>query len=156
MTKEKQNRWTTIKVPVELRDQIKALADYYRTTEWRIVEWGISFVQEQKKRPKIKEELPVIDKVAWYITKLAQTVGAFRTNPTAEKLNQVKRVAQQIQERLGIDTRMLIRVAEDYYKNRNVAYTADLRIELTAELKMVIIDIIWKKLMKEENGLYSK
>lgn len=140
MSQDKNVKWTTIKVPAELRDRIKALAERMGTAEWRVVLMGVSFLAKQIEEPRIKEDLPLIDKVSWYIAKLAMSVGAFKENPTEENLQRLRRTCLQIAQRYGIDTSIVLRTAEDYMRSPGT----DTKIELNMSLKMVIVDMMWK------------
>jgi len=143
---ERKIRWTTIKVPVELRDKINELAQRLDKPAWKVIMNAISFFDEQLRNPRLKETLPMVDKVSWYIAKIGMSVGEFKANPTNDNLERLKKTAQQIQERLGVDVGLLIRVAEAYMRDPN----PDNRMELNATLKMLILDIIYKKLVREE------
>jgi len=142
---ETRRRWTTIQVPVELRDMIKNLALRENKTEWQIIMDSVSFYYAQKQKPRVKEEASILDKVSWYITKLATSVGAFKENPSEQNLEKLKKTAQQVQERLGVDTSLLVRVAEAYMNYRD----EDSKMELNAALKMIILEIILQKLARE-------
>jgi len=142
----KQVRWTTIKIPVELRDMIMRVAEKENKPAWKVVLNALSFYWEQKQKPRLKEDAPIIDKVSWYIAKVSMSVGEFKANPTNENLERLKKTASQIQERLGVDVALLIRAAEAYMRDPNT----DNRMELNAALKMLILDIIVNKLIREE------
>jgi len=144
---ESKKRWTTISVPTELREMIKNLALRENKSEWQIVMDSVSFYYAQKQKPRIKEEASILDKVSWYITKLATSVGALKENPSEQNLERLKKTAEQVQERLGVDTSLLVRVAEAYMRYRD----EDSRMELNAALKMVILEIILNKLAREQD-----
>lgn len=151
MSPEKKIRWTTIKVPVELRDVVKALAQRYSVPENKILWWSVAFFYEQIREPRLKEDLPQVDKASWYISKLAMSVGAFKENPSVDNLQKLQKTAMQVAQRLGVDTRHLIRAAQDYARYQDT----DTKIELNAALKMVVLDIIWKVLKQEDTGPFS-
>jgi len=138
-------RWTTIKVPTELREFIRLLALRENKAEWQVLTNAVSFYYAQTKKPRIKEDASILDKVSWYITKIGSSVGEFKANPTPENFEKLKKTAAQIQERLGVDTSLLVRVAEAYMRYRD----EDSRMELNAALKMLILDIIYRKLVEE-------
>jgi len=138
-------RWTTVKVPTELREFIRRLALKENKVEWQVIMNALSFYYMQKQKPRVKEDGSLIDKISWYITKIGTSVGSFKENPSEENLEKLKRTAQQIQERLGVDTSLLVRVAESYMRYHD----EDSRMELNAALKMLILDIIYKKLVEE-------
>jgi len=140
-------RWTTVRIPTELRDYIRNLAMRENKTEWQIIMDSVSFYYAQKQKPRVKEEASILDKVSWYITKLATSVGAFKENPSEENLLRLKKTAEQVKERLGVDTSLLVRVAEAFMNYRD----EDSRMELNAALKMVILEIILNKLAREQD-----
>jgi len=142
---QKQIRWTTIKVPVELREKVKDLAKKEGKVAWQIIQDSIAFYYAQKQKPKVKEDASLIDKISWYIAKISMSVGEFKASPTPENLERLRKSADQIQERLGVDTSLLIRNAEAYMRDPDT----DNRMELNASLKMLILDIIMNKLVKE-------
>jgi len=141
----KVSRWTTVKVPKEVRERISSLAKAEDKAEWKIVLDALAFYETQKRSPKVKEELPTWEKVSWYITKLATSVGELRGNPTKENLELLKKTCQQIEERLGVKTELLVRVAEAYVRDPGI----DNRVELNAVTKMTIFDILYYKLFSE-------
>lgn len=140
----KKKKWTTIKIPSELRDQINDLATMLDKPAWKVVLDAISFFDEQIHNPRLKETLPMVDKVSWYITKIATSVAEFKVNSTDENFDKLKKTAEQIKERLGIDTSLLVRACEAYKKEPN----ADNRMELNAALKMLIFEMIMEKLIE--------
>jgi len=148
---EKEGRWTTIKVPVELRDAIKALSEKFGVPEYRVVWWGVSFFTEQISHPRIKEYLPLLDKASWYIAKLSMSVGAFKENPTPDNMSKLMKTAMQVSERLRVDTSYLIRSAENYMRHID----NDTKMELNASLKMVILDTMWKCLTEGKDSLFT-
>jgi len=137
-------KWTTIKMPVELRDKINELAEKMEKPAWKIVMNAISFFDEQLRNPRLKERLPVVDKISWYIVKISMSVAEFKVNPTDENFARLIRTAEQIKERLGIDTDLLLRAAEAYKKEPNT----DNRMELNAALKMLVFEMIMEKLIE--------
>lgn len=141
----KRARWTTVKVPAELRDMIARLSEKEGKPAWRIILDSVSFYYAQKQKPRVKEDASLVDKVSWYIAKVGMSVGEFKASPTPENLERLKKTATQIQERLGVDTSLLIRAAEAFLKSPD----SDSRMELNASLKMLILDIIYRKLVEE-------
>ncbi len=131
-------RWTTIRVPVELRDQIKQLAQRSGKAEWRVISEAISFYSEFKRSYRVRENMPLADKISWYIAKISMSVGALKENPTQENLDKLKRTASQIKERIGIDTSYLVRCAEEFFKRQD----RDSVIELNMALKLLILEMM--------------
>lgn len=144
--KEKPVRWTTIKIPVELRDMINSIAKKENKVAWQVVLNAVSFYYAQTKKPKMKEDASLVDKVSWYITKVATSVGVFKRDPSPFNLDILKRNIEQLKERLGVDGSILIRACEAYMRYGD----DDSRMEINAALKMLILDIIMNKLVKEQ------
>ena len=74
-------KWTTIKVPKEIRDKIREISESEGRAYWRVLTEAISFYVTQKKKPRVKEDLPALDKCSWYIAKVSMSVGALKENP---------------------------------------------------------------------------
>jgi len=143
---ERKIRWTTIKVPVELRDKINELAQRLDKPAWKVIMNAISFFDEQLRNPRLKETLPTVDKISWYIVKITTSVSEFKVNPTPENFNKLLRTAQQLKERLGVDVDLIIRTCEMYMKEP----TVDNRMEINAALKMLVFEMITEKLLAAE------
>jgi hypothetical protein len=68
--------------------------------------------------PKLRHVIPLppkLDNVCWYIVKLAASWGSFRENPTEESFQQLAKICEQVEERLGVPTEDVIATA-DYYR----------------------------------------
>jgi len=132
------SNWTTIKVPKELIPKIKEVSEKEGRAYWRVLTEALSFYTTQKRKPRVKEDLPALDKCSWYIAKCAMSVGALKENPSEANLAYLRRTLNQIEERLGVDTSLLLKVAEDYVKKQDTHN----KMELNMSLKMLIVDII--------------
>ncbi|MCD6359455.1 MAG: hypothetical protein J7M38_01240, partial [Armatimonadetes bacterium] len=121
-----KTKWTTVKVPVEIRNKIKTLSQKTGKAYWKTLLNALSLYESQLKKPKLKEELPTIDKVSWYIVKLSSSMGIFKANPSQQNYERFLRTIEQVEKRLEIDLSLLKRVARDYYQND----LEDLRVEL--------------------------
>jgi len=141
---ERRIRWTTIKVPAELRDKINELAQRMDKPAWKVVLDAVSFFDEQLRNPRLKETLPMVDKISWYIVKISTSVAEFKVNPTPENFNRLLRSAQQIQERLGVDVDLVVRACETYMMDPS----PDNRMEINAALKMLVFEMITEKLLQ--------
>lgn len=152
-------RWSTIYAPAELKDRIDALAAKTGKPRWKIVLEAIALYETSIRAPRSKEELPVVDKVIWYIQKVAMSIGALKENPSESNLAKTMKTIEQIKERLGVDTRILERAVRDYmatarreYQDQ-VARHADMdevTMELNMALKSVLIEIMYRYILKEE------
>ena len=139
----KKIKWSTIKVPKEFLEKLREVSENEGRAYWRVLTEALSFYVTQKKKPKKKTELPILDKCSWYIAKVSMSVGALKENPTEKNLNYLRRTLEQIEERLGIDTSLLWKIANDYAKEQSTHN----KMELNMTLKMLIVDIICYALM---------
>jgi len=150
----RKSRWTSIYTPMELKDKIKYLSEKTGKTQWRVVLEALALYETQLRHPRAKEELPVVDKVIWYIQKLCMSVGALKENPSDANFQKTQRTVQQVKERLGVDTRIIERALSDFMstiKSGGIDHSLvdEVRSELNMALKSVIIEIIYKYVLKE-------
>jgi hypothetical protein len=74
---------------------------------------------ETPEPPVFKDETPIpeeVDRVSWYISKVAASWGSFRENPTEENMNRFIRTVNQIAERAGVPAGDVVAAAEYFYK----------------------------------------
>jgi hypothetical protein len=150
-----RGKGATIWVPIEFKERIKALAQRQGKAEWKVLLDALSLYETSLRKPRIKEELPIVDKVIWYIEKLCMSVGEFKALPTEENLQRTLRTISQVRERLGIDTSLLERALSDYARmlkgnNKNREEEVEARMEVNMALKSVLIEIVYKWILKEE------
>jgi hypothetical protein len=155
MTERGRSKGATIWVPVEFKQKVKALAEKLGKAEWKVLLDAVALYETTLRRPKTKEDLPVVDKVIWYIQKLAMSVGELKASPTEENLQKTLKTVQQVRDRLGVDTSILERAVNDYYKllKGNKGEREDeveARMEINMALKSVLIEIVYKWILKEE------
>lgn len=155
----KSDKGTTIYVPKELRDRIKSLADRYGKPQWKILLDALALYETSIRKARTKEELPIVDKVVWYIEKLSMSVGALKENPSETNLQKTLKTLKQVKERLDVDIRLLERAVNDYVSltkklSSNTVEQHELLDEATMELNMalksVLIEIVYKYILKEE------
>jgi hypothetical protein len=145
----------TIWVPVEFKERVKALAQKQGKAEWKVLLDALALYETSLRKPRTKEELPVVDKIIWYIQKLSMSIGELKANPTDENLNRTLKTVQQVRERLGVDTSILERAVNDYYKllrgnKKEREDEVEARMEVNMALKSVLIEIVFKYILKEE------
>jgi hypothetical protein len=150
-----KGRGTTVWVPPEFKEKVKQLAQKQGKAEWKVLLDAIALYETSLRKPKTKEELPVVDKVVWYIQKLSMSVGEFKANPTEENLQRTLKTVQQVKERLGVDTAILERALADYVRllkgnRRERDDEVEARMEVNMALKSVLIEIVFKYILKEE------
>jgi len=111
--RKKIGKTTTIRVPVEIRDTIRSLAQKRKVPYWKIVHESVThyrlaylshFVQHTGK----------LNRAAWYAYKLAASVGEYRRDPCKETYEMLQRTIQQIEGRLGVDCSLLRKAVEVY------------------------------------------
>jgi hypothetical protein len=152
-------RESTIYAPPELKSKIKELSERTSKPQWKIVLEALAMYESTLRKPRAKEELPVVDKVTWYIQKVAMSVGALKENPSEENLARTLNTIRQVKERLLVDTDLLERAVLDYVKlvKSSVEDAVakhkiidEARLELNMALKSLLLEIVYKWILKEE------
>jgi hypothetical protein len=150
---------TTIYSPPELKSKVKELSERTGKPQWKVLLEAITLYEATLRRPKMKEELPIVDKVVWYVQKLSMSIGALKENPSEKNLEQTMRTIQQIKERLGVDTGLLERAVVDYVKlTSNLPSDPverhrvedEAKMEINMALKSVLLEIVYTHILKEE------
>jgi hypothetical protein len=155
VTPRSRGKGGTIWVPVEFKERVKALAQKQGKAEWKVLLDALALYETSLRKPKAKEELPVVDKVVWYVQKLAMSIGELKASPTEENLMKTLKTVSQVKERLGVDTSLLERAVNDYYKllrgnKKEREDEVEARMEVNMALKSVLIEIVFKWILKEE------
>lgn len=146
-------KMTTIMVPAELRDMIKAMADAENKAQWRIVEEGISFKYAEKKTPRIKATLSWAEKISWYLCKTLMSLGEFKAVPTKENYERFESTVIQIADRLKLPhstVTLLLRLSSSYV-NADENIKKQVRKELNATAKMLVVDMLTAEPPTEED-----
>ena len=155
-----KKKGTTIYAPPELKEKLKRLSEKTGRTQWRILLEALELYETSLRKPRAKEELPIVDKVVWYIEKLAMSVGALKENPSSENLQKTTKTISQVRERLKVDTAILERAVADFIKAVNTkasngaekhAMLDEATIELNMALKSVLIEIVYTYILKEKS-----
>jgi len=150
---------TTIYVPQEFKSKVKELSERSGKPQWKVLLEAITLYEATLRRPKMKEELPIVDKVVWYIQKLSMSIGALKENPSEKNLERTMKTIQQVKERLGVDTGLLERAVLDYIKLATSApqdpierhrFMDEATMEVNMALKSVLLEIVYKWILKEE------
>jgi hypothetical protein len=150
-----RGKGATIWVPVEFKERVKALAQKQGKAEWKVLLDALALYETSLRKPRHKEELPIVDKVIWYIQKLAMSIGELKASPTEENLMKTLKTVNQVKERLGVDTALLERALTDYVRllrgNRKEREDeVEARMEVNMALKSVLIEIVFRWILKEE------
>ena len=156
----RRTKSSTIYAPPELKEKLKRLSEKTGRTQWRILLEALELYETSLRKPRAKEELPIVDKVVWYIEKLAMSIGALKENPSNENHQKTVKTIQQIRERLKIDTALLERAVADFIKAVNTKASNgaekhimldEATIELNMALKSVLIEIVYTYILKEKD-----
>jgi hypothetical protein len=156
---EAKVKGTTIWVPMEFKSKVIELSKRYKKPQWKLLLEALSLYEAQLRKPKVKEDLPIVDKVVWYMQKLGMSIGILKANPTDENMQKTLNTITQIRDRLNIDTGVLERAVNDYvtinkrnFKNGSVKHdqTDEATMELNMALKSVLMEIMYKHILKEE------
>jgi hypothetical protein len=155
---------TTIYVPQEFKQKIKQLSERTGKAQWRILLDAITLYESTLRRPKTKEELPIVDKIVWYMQKLSMSIGALKENPSEENLARTLNTIRQVKERLLVDTGLLERAVLDYVKLvKNTAKDPiekhrledEAKMEINMALKSTLLEIVYTHILKEEEASQS-
>jgi len=155
----KKTRSSSIYAPPEFKEKIKQLSEKTGKPQWKVLLEALALYETTLRKPKAKEELPVIDKVIWYIEKVSMSIGALKENPSDVNLQKTLKTISQIKERLKIDTALLERAVQDFVAVAKKspedpvvkhATLDEVTMELNMALKSVLIEIVYKYILKEE------
>ena len=133
------SRYTTVRVPVELRNVIKSLARRRKMPMWKIVHEAVTYYRSAY-LTHFREFSGDLNKISWYTYKLSASVGELRANPTKENLQLLLTTISQLEERLGVNAELLRAAAERYVKKPERRE----RIQLNDAAKDVVAQIIEK------------
>lgn len=156
---EAKVKGTTIWVPMEFKTRVIELSKRYKKPQWKLLLEALSLYEAQLRKPKVKEDLPIVDKVVWYMQKLGMSIGILKANPTDENMQKTLNTIAQVRDRLGIDTGVLERAVNDYvtinkrnFKNGGMRHDQidEATMELNMALKSVFMEIMYKHILKEE------
>jgi len=160
----KKAKGTTIYVPAELKERIRALSEKTGKVQWKVLLDALAFYETTVRQPRAKEELPVVDKVVWYMQKLSMSIGALKENPSDENISKTVKTMIQVRDRLGVDTSLLERAVVDYARLvRNAPEDPAERhrqvdeaiMEVNMALKSVLLEIVYKHFFKEGQASQS-
>jgi len=152
---------SSIYVPDELKERIEFYSKVHSKPMWRVVMDAMTFYEmfyKGKLEDKTGEtKFPELAKVAWYVVKLSMAVGALKADTSPQRAEMLQRATRQVRERLGVDTSLLERAVYDYIQSKlsndgekaNTDLQKDAEIELTNALKLVVLDILYNTLTKQ-------
>ena len=139
---EKKRKWSTIRVPMEVRERITRIAKWKKKVTWQVILEAVSFYETFQQEPEVRQSMSDIEKLSWYITKFATSFGAFKENPTNGNYLYLKERVAELKERLGVDAELILRLAEYYMKAKDEKLKKKMKIDLNAAFKQVVKDMI--------------
>ncbi|RLF08420.1 MAG: hypothetical protein DRJ60_00375 [Thermoprotei archaeon] len=134
-----------IRVPEELYNRLTKIAEEKDLPIWKVVAEALSYYEHYTKKTKEMQKLPRLDKASWYCYKFSASVGSLRENPTEENLALLANTCKQLEERYGIDTKLVLKMASEYVKKRST----QAKIEMNETAKLIVGDIICKFLYEQ-------
>jgi len=143
-------KWRSIKVPDYLLEKIDAISKREKRARWQVLFDSLSYYEAQKKKPTIKGELPKLEKVSWYISKLAQAVAWYVVTQDEENYQLTLKTISDIGLRLNIDVKELEGVLETFKNTRKK--TSKHRVLVMKALKDTITSMILKLASEEESS----
>lgn len=151
----KQREWTTVAVPRALHSLIKAVAEREKRPAWSVVQQAVSFYYAQSKQPRLKENLSLLEKVSWYVVKVCMSCGAFKEDPSDEKLRKLEKAVSEAAARLGVpegSAALLLRTARAYASSSE-AERKRLRTDVNVALKMFVVELLTSSRAEVEEEL---
>ena len=137
-----KKEWSTIRVPKEVKQRIDYLREKSGKVTWEVINEAISFYEGFLKRPSVRTSTSNLDKLSWYITKIATSFGAFKENPTEENYRYLEKRVQELKDRFGIEADILIRLADYYKRTKDDELRKKIRIDLNSAFKQVVKELI--------------
>lgn len=151
---ETRSKWTTIKIPVQVKEKIDYLRSKTNKVTWEVILESITFYEEFLRKPRVRTSTSNLDKLSWYITKLATSFGAFKENPTKENFEYLQKRIEELKKRFGIEADLLSRVASYYMTVKDEDLRKKIRVDLNMAFKQVIkeliIQLMFELVAKEE------
>jgi len=149
MSEEKFKKWKTIKIPSFLYSSIREMSYRENRAVWEVISDAFSYYSAQKRKPKLKMELPLLEKLSWYIAKISFGVSFCIAKPSDVNYKITLATIEETEQRLGVDLKEL-REAIIFYKILK-RRSPSKRIAMIKVLKVAISRMIEKTLSKETN-----
>lgn len=126
----------SVKLPEPLWYGIREHAKREKRPMWQVIQraWGYWLSAYRSHHVEHNN----LDRKAWYIYKLSASVGEFRANPSEENLAKLTKTCEQISQRLGVDTSLILNAVANYIRKPNTKT----RMALNDATKAVIIQIL--------------
>jgi hypothetical protein len=149
---------SSISLSREIYEKLDSLSKRTRKSKQNIILEALSLYETQIRRPRIKEDFPITDKIIWYMMKLSMSIGALKENPSEINFNKTMKTISQIRDRLKVNTSVLEKAVQDFYISmRTLPEDPSLRhdvvdevtMEINMALKSVLIEIFFNYIYKE-------
>ncbi len=149
MAEEKKYKYKQIHIDEATYNRIKEIAKKTKSKNTTVIRQSIDIYYNMVVKPIRKSSIPDINKVAWYIFKLSQSVGELKVECSEENYNYLIKNLEDFEKRLGIDTRYFADVVDKFYKNE-CKKNSSTYIEINDNAKLIITSLL-EKLMKSED-----
>jgi len=131
-------KWSTIKIPGELRVRLGRIARKEGRGIWRVISDALELYERYKLG--IKEEFMTRERASRYIARLVVHAGILKAKPSEANLEQLRKVCKWLEEELGVKTEQLVKAAETYVREP----TEDNAAELLAAARIATLEILYK------------
>jgi len=142
-------KYTTIRVPVELKDRLTEIANKKKVAVWKIILEALTFYEQTEKKIEKGNSIPRLDKCSWYIYKFARSLGAFLDNPNEENLRYVKERIRELRERIFNGRHELLEILSKLIEEYRSTKSTRTKIEINDVAKVIISDIIVNTIFKQ-------
>jgi hypothetical protein len=134
-------KYKSIKVREEVYNAVKNYAGRRGMTISSAVLQAVMFLTETERRPRVKENLPLADKVSWYITKTIMSAGAFKAVPSDDNYQRLVKNLEDLRERLGVDVSLQLDIVNKLRGKQQ--WTVDEKMDYNAAFKMLVLQLLW-------------
>jgi hypothetical protein len=139
-THVKQEGWKHVKVPAFFKEKLKQMSEREKRAIWQIIYDAFTYYESQKRKPRIKEELSILDKISWYIAKVSMATCWYLATLSDTNYELTVKTITDTGARLGVDMSELLSVLETF---KNIKQkTSKHRALVLKALKKTIQDMI--------------
>ncbi|PMP89124.1 MAG: hypothetical protein C0173_06075 [Desulfurella sp.] len=136
-------RYRSIKIREDIYNLIKDYKQKHKVPISTAVAHAVSFLQQAERKPKVKENLPLADKVSWYITKTVMSAGAFKENPNEQNFNYLMQNLSDMKKRLGAEISFAQEAAQKMMAKKKENWTVEEKIEYNTAVKSLVLQLLW-------------
>jgi hypothetical protein len=134
-------KWKTISVPEGLYERIKNLSEREQRTIWQVLDQAVSNYEILKRKPLEKQSLPKIEKLSWYVTKLALSVTWYALTKDDEHYWESLKTVDEVQKRLNVNLQSLVDILT-IMKSKKTRMKKKINASVYQALKRSIVEII--------------